>query len=340
MCLNPRRLNNGIEVGCRCCWQCNARYVDDWVGRCIAESQDAVAATAVTLTYGPDEAGRVDHERAALLTYSDVQLYLKRLRRAGYPLRFVAAGEFGSEKGRAHWHLILFWQKKVPPHEQAARFNDQFWPHGFSYWEDSSPAGIRYLCKYLAKDVRATERQRCFVMSRFPPLGAKFFAKLALKYVEQGLAPQDQFYFFPDVLDQNGAPCQFYLRGASLDLYCAAYLRQWAARWGTHPPASDVIEAYQDRQANVERMVDATPFRPVASRPWLLPPGGGGFEFSPAHNAYMAIVDGQRLFWSFDGRGERAWQNVVRTETQADALKAAYDGQNLPAVYRKVSRGA
>ena len=80
----------------------------DWQGRCIAEAATAKAAFAVTLTYGRDAMGEKLHERAVVMTYSDVQRYLKLLRRHRYTVRYFCAGEFGSEKGRVHWHIILF----------------------------------------------------------------------------------------------------------------------------------------------------------------------------------------------------------------------------------------
>ncbi len=55
MCIAPIKLDDGTEVGCRECWQCRKRRVNDYVGRCIAESKFAKKTYAVTLTYGGDE---------------------------------------------------------------------------------------------------------------------------------------------------------------------------------------------------------------------------------------------------------------------------------------------
>ncbi|TIS17093.1 MAG: hypothetical protein E5X07_34615, partial [Mesorhizobium sp.] len=159
MCANPRHLPDGIEVACHKCWQCRENRINDWVGRCIAESKTARATHSITLTYGRDDAGIEDHLRAALLTYSDVQKYLKRLRKDGYPCRYFVAGEYGSEKGRAHWHLIIFWQDRVPEHELNRRFLQKHWTHGWSHWELPSYASIRYVMKYISKDIGVAERQ-------------------------------------------------------------------------------------------------------------------------------------------------------------------------------------
>ena len=80
MCKAPTVLADGTETECRLCWQCRDRKITDWVGRCIAESKTAVGSHAVTLTYGVDAYGSTDHARTAVLTYSDVQKYLKKWR--------------------------------------------------------------------------------------------------------------------------------------------------------------------------------------------------------------------------------------------------------------------
>ena len=114
MCINPNKIADKGFVACRQCWQCREHKVDDWVGRNIAESQTAKAASVVSLTYGRDRStGDVDHMQAAVLTYSDVQKMLKHLRVDGYPVRYFVAGEYGSRNGRAHWHVILYWQGNV-----------------------------------------------------------------------------------------------------------------------------------------------------------------------------------------------------------------------------------
>ncbi len=176
MCIAPNTLPDGTEVGCRECWQCRERKIDDWVGRCIAESKTAKRTFSISLTYGRDEGDNVDHIRAALLTYSDVQKYFKRLRKSGYVVRYFAVGEYGSAKGRAHWHLIVFYydnasviadrklynaeveaglrrgkllpvpSSAVPEHEISARgsdgdlrdvrFSDAHWQHGHAVWEE------------------------------------------------------------------------------------------------------------------------------------------------------------------------------------------------------------
>ena len=114
MCIAPAILSDGTQAACRRCWQCVDQKINDWAGRCVAEGKTSVASYAVTLTYGRDKLGEKLHERAVVLTYSDVQKYLKLLRRHRYTVRYFVTGEFGGAKGRTHWHIILFFGPRAP----------------------------------------------------------------------------------------------------------------------------------------------------------------------------------------------------------------------------------
>lgn len=242
MCIAPNQLSDGTLVGCRECWQCRETKVDDWVGRCIAESKSASRTFSITLTYGRDENDESDHLRAALLTYSDVQKYIKRLRFSGHDVRYFAVGEYGSAKGRAHWHLILFFYGLVPEHDisiraadgdiRDVRFSDKHWQHGHSVWEElkdgydaSASRAVRYVCKYLLKNDEDEAAQMLGPrLSKKPPLGDAWLRERAAQYVRQGLAPQDLFYTFPDVLGKNGGLKRFKLSGVSAENYMKYYV--------------------------------------------------------------------------------------------------------------------
>jgi len=337
MCVSPNLLHDGTLVACRKCWQCKSNKINDWVGRNIAEGETAKAAHSITLTYGRDmRMGGVDHERAAVLTYSDVQKYFKRLRKNGYPCRFFAVGEYGSLKGRAHWHCMVYWQDKVPAHElsdrsphlseeekekRTKRFNEPHWPHGFSVWEKPSPASIMYVCKYLQKDMGADERQAYLAMSKRPPLGNRYFYELARRYVVQGLSPQNPFYWFGHVRDRNDRPVKFRMSRHTLDAFCRSFIDLWRATHGGHYPYSEMLYDYEDRTANYVPELRIEPFQPRTMRPWIDPPFGGSVKFSEPANSYYCDKGGERLWWSFDSEGKRAWQNVIRTESEAERLR-------------------
>lgn len=265
MCINPHSLRDGTEIGCRECWQCKERKVLDWMGRCIAESKTATACHAITLTYGRGREGKntgaVSHERAHVLTYSDVQKYFKRLRRNGYPCRYFAVGEYGSLKGRAHWHVIVYWLGPVPVHRLNERFDHAEWEHGHTFWKAVHSASVRYACKYLQKDLQDAEAQGHFAMSKKPPLGAKYFAERAQRFVDDALSPQDLFYGWPEARNKEGKKLKFMLGGRSAELFLQEYLIRWRGLprpYGAvgpvrrtdrpwHYPPSDLVEEFEDK---------------------------------------------------------------------------------------------
>jgi hypothetical protein len=231
----------------------------------------------VTLTYGRSRAGDVDHERAVILTYSDIQKYLKLLRRHGFPVRYFVTGEFGSKKGRAHWHIMLYWQNGAPVHELDRNFIEPHWPHGWSFWTKPTPHAVRYNCKYIQKDMGDAERQGHLAMSKKPPLGAAYFEQLAEQYVRQGLAPQDLTYSFPDVRRRRGdreEVVQFVLMERSAELFLAHYVKCWREAWPNRDfPRSELVEeftdpgAWKDHPAAVAEWWE--PERKPGKRPWF-----------------------------------------------------------------------
>lgn len=333
MCINPSKIADVGWVACRECWQCRGRKVDDWVGRNIAESKTAKASHVVTLTYGEDRStGGIDHIRAAVLTYSDVQKYLKYLRVDGYPVRYFAVGEYGSMKGRAHWHIILYWQGAVPEHKLRENFMQKHWTHGLSYWDKGSPEAIRYACKYIQKDMGDDARQGFGPMpSKQPPLGDAYFRQLATKYVQAGLAPQSLFYSFTEVrrvpvgttgktsktFKDAAKPIQFMMGGKTAENFCRYFVEQWRATYNDEPPQSPVIWAYLDKnlQAYVEQIslprFERRGFVPVPEKP---PFGGTAPRFDQYANCYFSDVDGVRLWWSYDLEGELQWHEKIRPD--------------------------
>lgn len=285
MCISPNKLASGVLVACHKCWQCREQTINDWVGRNIAESKTSTACHAVTLTYGRNKTNDVQHERALILTYSDVQKYLKRLRRHGYPVRYFVTGEFGAEKGRAHWHIMLYWQDRVPAHELNKRpgFDEPHWPHGYSFWTEPTAVNIRYNCKYVYKDIKVGDdvRQGYLAMSKKPPLGAKYFSKLAARYVAEGIAPQPLSdgltsfgYSFGEVKRPDGKPVVFALREKSLHLFLSAFVGRWRHAYGAQPwPNSRLLDEFGDRSAWRVLPDGQTPFDPrklvPGKKPWM-----------------------------------------------------------------------
>ncbi|MER9916448.1 hypothetical protein [Mesorhizobium sp. M0035] len=250
-----------------------------------------------------------------VLTYSDVQKYLKRLRKAGHKFRYFAVGEYGSAKGRAHWHLILFYQEQPPGGYLHARSDQKHWPHGFSQSEVASNASIRYCVKYLYKDLGSDEaKQAKFVLSKNPAIGVPYFRKLAMDYAQQGVSPRDNFYWFPDVLNsKTGMPEKFYLskQSAAGQEFYQCFIEAWKKVHGNNRwPHSDLIDWWEDR--NTVMPIDGPlSVRVHGVKPMGPPPGGSKPLFSESHNCYYSDTITGRLWFSTDEEGEARWHTKI-----------------------------
>lgn len=272
MCINPIWIN-GANIPCQKCWQCRENRVTDWVGRCVAESKTAFYSSVGCLTYGRDENYNIDHVRARNLIYSDVQKFLKLVRWWNVPLRYFVVGEFGSEKGRAHWHIVAFWQQKLPPkYQEYKRYDHYFddfgrripWPHGFTEWEPAQLGNIKYVMKYILKNYDDIRHESVMGLSRMPPLGYDYFRYLALLHVEQGLSPRDLYYGFPENRNKKGDTIKHYLRGASAWHYLRNFDEQWQMKYHNQNwPNSDLMDLYVDERERRKRRKAGEPDIPV-----------------------------------------------------------------------------
>lgn len=331
MCINPMKIADVGFVACRQCWQCRETKIDDWVGRCVAETKSATAAHVVTLTYGRDEStDSPDHIKATVLTYSDIQKYLYHLRADGFPVRYFVVGEYGSKKGRAHWHIILFWQADWPDHEIRKNFMQKHWKHGWSFWDVATASSVRYACKYLLKDPQDDSLQGWGpMMSKYPPLGHDYFRWLADQFVKQGLSPQSLIYTFPDVVRVPGGwrtktaksfreaakPVRYHMTGKTAENFLSYFVDRWREVYNDEPPRSEPVwaflnkglEGYFDRHAK-----PVFQFKVKGPVPKSPPIEGGRVQFCDKANCYYCDANGVRLWYSLDIDGDPAWQEKVR----------------------------
>nr|QPB07479.1 MAG: replication initiator protein [Microvirus sp.] len=262
MCLAPniiRDKKTGVrqEVACKGCDLCRKNRVNDLIGRCIAEQCTASRTVAVTLTYAGDG------PESAALRYSDVQKMLKLLRAkkgGNFKVRYICAGEYGTKKGRAHWHIILFFYGRSPDVQIGARINWHYWPHGFSYFQNPDYKGFHYVLKYALKQDGNDGASKALSMSKKPPLGCSFFKSMADDLVERRLPVHSPEYAFAHVRDHDDKPRRYWLQGRMRELFLDRYYTMWRMQYGNEPPWSDfMLEGYLDR---IERKrMDDDPMR-------------------------------------------------------------------------------
>jgi hypothetical protein len=245
MCRTPNRLDDGTEVACRKCWQCKRNRVNDLVGRCIAESKYATQTYAVTLTYAND-AG----VNAVSLVYKDVQDFMKRLRKR-YKVRYICAGEYGTAKGRAHWHIILFFKGEAPKIEEDVRVNWKYWDKGFSYFQQPDWKGFQYVLKYVLKDTDLDSADSHLAMSKKPPIGYEFFEELAKQHVEQAVIPRNFMYKIGGIRKDNGTEKVFMMQGKTRENFMNAFKEGWIQKYGKEP-SSEFYEEWDEKNYSVE----------------------------------------------------------------------------------------
>lgn len=242
---------------CGKCDQCKAQWRRNWIGRTLAENETASETWFVTLTYD----GGYDRPEAYVLTYSDVQKTFKKLRRKGFRFSYVVVGEYGGEKDRAHWHLLIFWYGLVP----KARFDERHyweidgssvWPHGFSFIEKprSSQATTAYLISYM--DKQGAERGE-FRSSKSPSIGSRYIERIARERARGGLAlfQKEPMYTVPGNPNKHGKPFYYKISRNSglLRLACETYLEEWMRSRPYRPvPRCEAVENFIDDALNEE----------------------------------------------------------------------------------------
>ena len=167
-----------LPVGCGQCMPCRIAARRVLVTQLMLEARTAPGAF-VTLTYDDE------HLPAEGLRKRDVQLFLKRLRKAVAPLRirYLAVGEYGERTGRAHYHLCLFGVEDLLWLDSIMR---GLWPFGFVSVGSLTIASANYCAGYVTKkmtsrsDTRLDGRMPEFSLrSTRPGLGARAFSQIA-----------------------------------------------------------------------------------------------------------------------------------------------------------------
>ena len=112
-------INDVIQLPCGQCIGCRLDRSRQWADRCMLELEYHDSAYFVTLTYDDEHVpihkyvtdystGEFDHSLS--LNKRDFQLFMKRLRKH-FPndkIRYFAAGEYGTNTLRPHYHAIIF----------------------------------------------------------------------------------------------------------------------------------------------------------------------------------------------------------------------------------------
>ena len=138
---------------CNRCRDCRNYKHERIVGQAIAQTTVSSVVMSMTLTYA-DVDGKTP-DGALRLDYSDIEKFLKRLRKAGYRFSKIACGEYGA-KARAHWHLVLLFEWDTETHAklmEAIRENSDVSRIGHeTEWRQLAPPFVANLRRKAFQD--------------------------------------------------------------------------------------------------------------------------------------------------------------------------------------------
>lgn len=169
LCARPfRRLKT--EYGCGQCLPCRINKRREWTSRILLESYCHPVNAFVTLTYADPAPENV--------MVSELQKFMRKLRRSYGPVRFFGVGEYGDRTGRAHYHLALFGfdLTRVDLLEQAWT-DDEGKSKGMIHVGELNAHTARYIGGYVSKKwTRKTDFNEDKLAGRAPE-----FARMSLK---------------------------------------------------------------------------------------------------------------------------------------------------------------
>ena len=198
-----------IQIPCGQCIGCRLDYSKNWATRMMLELETTPNQTAcfITLTYDDDNVpmseylehsiGSGELKKSLTLRKRDFQLFMKRLRKhySDCRIRFYAAGEYGGQTFRPHYHAIIygldfsddreFWKLSGEgfPYWRSPTL-EKIWPFGYSSICDVTWNTCAYVARYVTK--KATGQNKDFyeefniepefaLMSRKPGIGREYY---------------------------------------------------------------------------------------------------------------------------------------------------------------------
>lgn len=164
-----------VSVPCGKCLACLSNKRMEWIFRLEQEHKYSSSARFVTLTY--DE----KHLRSdRSLCKKDVQLYMKRLRKAhgkGSKIRYYLVGEYGEVSGRPHYHILLF--NALEQYLRTSWMDAKGQYIGIVHVGNVTQASIAYCTKYVIQrpEVMEDGREAPFaLMSRGYGIGGRYLS--------------------------------------------------------------------------------------------------------------------------------------------------------------------
>lgn len=140
---------------CGKCPNCIKRRVQGWTFRLLEEQKVSSTSIFLTLTYN-DSNLPYSENGLPTLDKTDYQKFMKRLRKhisslEKPNLKYYAAGEYGTQSHRPHYHAIIFNLPKF--YTEFAEVIESIWKNGQIKIDLVTPASIAYVAGYCMKKV-------------------------------------------------------------------------------------------------------------------------------------------------------------------------------------------
>ena len=149
LCQNPQ--GQDTKWACGRCKACRINRKRDWISRLLLESCASSYAIFLTLTY---RLVQYNEQGQPTLDPEHIRNFIKRLRKKlpTDSLRYYAVGEYGTKRGRPHYHLLLFYNDDTPRGiASLARAITASWTIGSLHVGTVTPDSIAYTVGYIVK---------------------------------------------------------------------------------------------------------------------------------------------------------------------------------------------
>lgn len=173
--IDPRKGAVSVTLPCGQCIGCRLDRSQDWSTRLYHEAQLHEESSFLTLTFRDED---LPWDRS--VSVRDVQLFMKRLRKAVGRVRFFACGEYGEANQRPHYHILIFgydFPDKVPWRLSPSGYPlyrspmlEKLWPFGHCEIGEVTKQSAGYVARYCIKKVTG-ERARDHYTSVNPDTG-------------------------------------------------------------------------------------------------------------------------------------------------------------------------
>lgn len=154
-CLTPfSRKHNKINIDLPCgkCINCKTARISGWSFRITKQAEISDFCNFLTLTYANHKLRRT-RDNLRTISKVSIQSFLKRLRKnsPNSKFKYYAVGEYGSQTGRPHYHVILLTKDKNLTERNLERLIKKSWILGYTHIGKATPASISYTLKYISK---------------------------------------------------------------------------------------------------------------------------------------------------------------------------------------------